>query len=262
MVKVLRLTCATALLAGLIAAPAAAQTPVDRRTIFTFSGPVTMPGVTLPAGEYVFRLANPNSSADVVQVLSSDGTKPYGLFFSRPVDRLEPPADPEVRFMETAAGMPAAIRSWWYPGQSKGYEFVYPKEQARRLAQAASQPVLTTMAQSTTAEETNTSELARISSSGQETRVDADAGQTSADLGGINQQGQVASSSVLIEDATVPPPPARSSADPRPVATSGQAERTRTTLPQTASALPVFAWLGTLASVGGLGLWAWRRRYA
>ena len=33
--------------------------PSDYRTYFTFSAPVTLPGVTLPAGRYLFRLADP-----------------------------------------------------------------------------------------------------------------------------------------------------------------------------------------------------------
>ena len=33
----------------------------DYRTYFTFSAPVTLPGVTLPAGRYLFRLADPNT---------------------------------------------------------------------------------------------------------------------------------------------------------------------------------------------------------
>src|SRR5918999_6360760 len=162
-----RLACPVALLACVMATSSAAQT-VDKRTLFTFSGPVAMPGVTLPAGQYLFRLANPDSGRNVVQVLSADGTKPYGMFFSMRAERVEPASTPEVRFMETAAGMPAAIRTWWYPGERSGYEFVYPKEQARRLAQGASQPVLTTQSQTTTTEQTNTTELARISSTGQE----------------------------------------------------------------------------------------------
>jgi hypothetical protein len=45
----LRSACAVALLACFIEGAASAQT-VDKRTVFTFSGPVALPGVTLPAG--------------------------------------------------------------------------------------------------------------------------------------------------------------------------------------------------------------------
>jgi len=72
--------CAVALIASLRSA-AFAQ-PADKRTFFTFSGPVTMPGVTLPTGKYLFRIADAASSGHVVQVLNEDGTKIYGTFFS------------------------------------------------------------------------------------------------------------------------------------------------------------------------------------
>jgi hypothetical protein len=141
--------CAIAVLACLMEANGSAQT-YDRRTVFTFSGPVALPGVTLPTGQYIFRLADPATSRKVVQVLSADGKTPYGMFFSLPTERFEPASTPEVQFRETASGMPAAIKAWWYPGERTGYEFMYPKDQARRLAQGASQPVLTTQAQATT----------------------------------------------------------------------------------------------------------------
>ena len=99
--RVFGLACAVAVFVCLVAAPVSAQ-PLDKRMLFTFSGPVTLPGVTLPAGQYLFRLADPNSSGKVVQVLNADGTKPYGLFFTIPAERLEPASSPEVHFMETA----------------------------------------------------------------------------------------------------------------------------------------------------------------
>lgn len=74
--------------------------------------------------------------------------------------------------METAANMPHAIRTWWYPGERTGFEFIYPKAQARLLAERSTQSVLTTQAQTTTAAETATDALTRISSTGQETNVD------------------------------------------------------------------------------------------
>jgi len=56
--------------------------------------------------------------------------------------------------MEAPAGTPPPIKTWWYPGSRTGYEFLYPKEEARRLAKAATQPVLTTAAETTKPEET------------------------------------------------------------------------------------------------------------
>ena len=110
--KARRYACAIALLACLMGASGSAQT-YDKRTVFTFSGPVALPGVTLPAGQYVFRLADPAGDRKAVQVLSADGKTPYGMFFSLPAERFEPASTPEVQFMETASGMPGAIKAWW-----------------------------------------------------------------------------------------------------------------------------------------------------
>ncbi len=247
----------SALLACVMATPSTSQT-LDKRTLFTFSGPVSMPGVTLPAGKYLFRLANPDSGRNVVQVLNADGTTPYGMFFAMRAERFEPASTPEVRFMETAAGMPAAIKTWWYPGERSGYELIYPKEQARRLAQGATQPVLTTQTQTTTIEQTNTADLTRISSVGQETNVSADATPAASTPGGTTQQGEVASSGISIANATIP-----SRIDASAVPTTGQsAQSARASLPQTASMMPFITVVGCLALFAGLGLWAWRRTQA
>ena len=270
--RVFGLACAVTVFVCLMAAPVSAQ-PLDKRTLFTFSAPVTLPGVTLPAGQYLFRLADPNSSSKVVQVLNADGTKPYGLFFTISAERLEPASSPEVRFMETASGTPAAIRTWWYPGERRGYEFIFPKEQARRLAMGASQPVLTTDAQTTTAEQTNTAELSRVGSSGQETDVSASAAPTAAAPTGTTQEGTIASSSLSIAAPSIPtignaPVPSTASAQTPAVATgsttsSAQPSSTqaaRTQLPRTASQLPLVAMVGTIALLSAASLQYWRTR--
>lgn len=40
----------------------------DKRTYFTFNQSVALPGVTLPAGTYMFRLADPDTTRRVIQV--------------------------------------------------------------------------------------------------------------------------------------------------------------------------------------------------
>jgi hypothetical protein len=262
--RIFGLACAVAVFVCLMAAPVSAQ-PLDKRTLFTFSGPITLPGVTLPAGQYLFRLADPNSSSKVVQVLNADGTKPYGLFYTLSAERLEPATTPEVRFMETASGTPAAIRTWWYPGERTGYEFIYPKEQARRLAIAARQPVLTTEAQTTTTEQTNTIDLARVASGGQETEVNASAAPTAATPTGTTQEGQVASSSLSIPTPSIPalgsaPAVTQTASTQSASSQSSSAQPTRTQLPRTATQLPLVAMLGTFALLSAAILWYWRTR--
>jgi hypothetical protein len=118
--------CALAVLACVAPTRAYANRPIDKRTFFTFSQSITLPGVTLPAGTYLFRLGDPTGSRRVVQVLSEDGAESYAMLLTIPAQRVDIPDDPEIHFMETPATTPAAAKFWWYPGESMGHEFIYP----------------------------------------------------------------------------------------------------------------------------------------
>jgi len=96
----------------------------DQLTYFTFSAPVALPGVALPAGTYMFEHPDVNN-AHVVQVLSRDGNTVYGTFLTIPVNRMRETDSSVVRFEEQASGAPEAIKAWFYPGRTEGDEFVY-----------------------------------------------------------------------------------------------------------------------------------------
>jgi LPXTG-motif cell wall-anchored protein len=208
-----RLGCAAAILA-VIASAAFAQTS-DKRTYFTFNGPTAVPGVTLPAGKYLFRITNDTTSRNVIQVLSGDGKKPYAMFHTIPAERSDPARDPELRFMETAAGMPNAVRTFWYASERGGYEFVYPKNQARLLAKGTGQPVLTAEP-----------ELARITPKGEEVAVNPEPFKPEAPA----VVGEVAPSTLEIVEPQ---------------------QQARAELPKTASNLPLFAIAGVALLLGG-----------
>lgn len=123
--------CALVLLAALTPPPAGA-TPLDKRTLFSVSAPFSLPGVTLPAGCYMFRLVDDSRGRDVVQVLSGDGRTVYAMFGTLRTQRGEAADKAAVLFMETASGLPIAVRSWWYPAESYGYEFLYSRKAPRR----------------------------------------------------------------------------------------------------------------------------------
>jgi hypothetical protein len=188
---------AVALLVWFVMATISAQ-PSDKRTFFTFSAPVKLPGLTLPPGKYLFRVADPESGGRVVQVLSADGKTLYGTFFANPAERLDPAPAPEVRFIETPAGTPPAIKEWWNQGELIGREFIYPRQEAMLLAKSSSKPVLTTKSDTTTVEQTKNADLSRVSPNGQETNVNAnDKPQASAPTG-ATQVGEVAPMTIII----------------------------------------------------------------
>ena len=109
----------------------------NKLTIFTFSSPIELPGVTLPAGTYTFKLMDSASDRNVVQVFNKDMTKFYATELTIPDYRPEPSDKTVVRFSETAPGAPPALKVWFYPGDNYGQKFVYPKSRAQELAKAA-----------------------------------------------------------------------------------------------------------------------------
>jgi hypothetical protein len=112
------------LLALVFPAPAQADA-FNKKTFFTFSAPVELPGLVLPAGTYMFRLADPDADSSVVRVFNHDGSVCYGTFFTLPDARVGVLDRPSVAFEERAAGSPEAIRTWSYPGDDTAREFMY-----------------------------------------------------------------------------------------------------------------------------------------
>src|SRR3954469_1575604 len=141
--SVLKTLCCAAALTVMLA-PSARADEWNKKTILTFSGPVQIPGVTLPAGSYVFKLADIQGNRHVVQVFDKDEKKLYTTLLSVPNDRLEPADKPIILFSERASGSPQAVKVWYYPGETIGNEFVYPKTQAMKIAKETHSRVLAT----------------------------------------------------------------------------------------------------------------------
>jgi hypothetical protein len=127
------------LLGGMISRATADES--DQKTSFTFSGPVEIPGQVLQAGTYVFKLADSGADRDIVQVFNKDETHLYGTFLAVADERLRPAGKPIITFEEAPAGSPEAVKAWFYPGDTYGHEFVYPKTRAVGLAKANNTPV-------------------------------------------------------------------------------------------------------------------------
>jgi hypothetical protein len=109
----------------------------DKKTLITFSQPVEIPGRVLPAGTYVFKLADSMTDRHIVQIFTADGSQILATLLAIPDYRLTTTDQTVIKFGEVVAGAPEAIRAWFYPGNSVGQEFVYPKSRAAQLATMA-----------------------------------------------------------------------------------------------------------------------------
>jgi hypothetical protein len=106
---------------------------IRNATRLTFSSPFSLPGVTLPAGTYVFHFPGRSyamgGSFDVVQVVSENYDAVYAMVPTIPVER---PLDENVRslenevvFRETPAGQPQPIAAWFPKDEWMGVAFSY-----------------------------------------------------------------------------------------------------------------------------------------
>jgi hypothetical protein len=272
---------ALALMVTFMGAAAYTQEPTNQITYFTFSAPFELPGgQVLPAGKYVFQIVDSPSNRHIIQIMSEDRQKMHATLLAIPAQRQDPAPEPEVRFMETAANTPPAIRTWWYPGRSIGHEFIYPKEHARRLAAAQRDSVLTVSSDSASVEDMQKADLARINAAGQESPWSADT--TVAENTTMPQQSGAETAAARAQatppaaaqttttsrtnsslqstpaESTSPTASASQNAMPDRTARAQTDDSTRTRLPQTASPLPLFGLLG-LGSLLGAGALRCRR---
>jgi hypothetical protein len=213
----------------------------NKKTIVTFSQPVEIPGgIVLPAGTYVIKLLDSLSNRHIVQIFNEDQTHIYATILAIPNWRLDVTDKTVMTFGERAAGDPQAIRSWFYPGDNFGQEFVYPKRRAVELAKITNLPIL---AMPTELE----SEITKPAKSVDDEPVVA---LKQAPLTAVKPTGE----EVEIAQVITPPPAQQKE-------TADATERMEQ-LPQTASLIPLFGLIGLLSLGAGLALMGILKRTA
>jgi len=126
------------MLVALMLAPLVRADEWNKETIVRFSRPVEVPGQVLPAGKYVFKLADSQSDRRIVQIFSEDRTTLLATILANPDYRLEPSDKTVISMEERPSGSPEAVGSWFYSGDNYGSKFVYPTE--RMVLATNSQP--------------------------------------------------------------------------------------------------------------------------
>ena len=92
----------------------------------TFSGAVALPGVTLPAGTYIFERADQNTP-DIVRVLSRDRRTVYLSAYTTSIRRPRNLGDRIVLLSEVARGATPQVRAWFPIGDAMGHEFKFDR---------------------------------------------------------------------------------------------------------------------------------------
>jgi hypothetical protein len=212
---------------GAIVVPSARADEWNKKTVVTFSQAVEVPGKILPAGTYTFQLLDSPSDRHIVQIFNADGTQIIATILAINNYRLQPTGDTVMKFSERPGDAPEALRAWFYPGNSFGQEFVYPKARAIQLAQTTKEIVPAVAADT----------------------LDDNAMRTIPIVAVTPEQKEVEVATVIQTMPAVETPAPVAVATPAPVAVKETEE-----LPQTASTMPLIALLGGLSISVALGL--------
>ncbi|HUI78011.1 MAG TPA: hypothetical protein VLY24_08845 [Bryobacteraceae bacterium] len=101
----------------------------DHETDVTLSAPLEIPGQVLPAGNYVFQLADSQVDRNIVQIFNADKTHIIATIEAIPAYRLEPSDTTVITREEAPAGRPEVLSRWFFAGDLRGVGFVYPSDQ-------------------------------------------------------------------------------------------------------------------------------------
>jgi hypothetical protein len=261
-------TAALALTAALFTSAAAAQIMnADRTTLITFSAPVSVPGMTLPAGTYTFKLLDSQTNRNVVQIFDKDREKIYATLIAIPAQRDEVTNESVVTFKESPASAPPAIRYWYYASERGGQEFAYPKKQAMLIANASRESVLSVDTDSSNIADMKGADVGRVQPG---VNAEQQAARPSPSAARPAQPAEPrAASPAPAPDAPAPAPerpvgtsgrmsPQAAPATPQPAPPAARPEQ----LPRTASVIPLVGLIGLGALGGAIALRLFRRATA
>ncbi len=258
-------SCALLMASALLFVPAVHGDAWNKKTEVTFHDEVKLPnGVTLPSnGDYVLKLLDSSADRHIVQVMNNREDRVYATILAIPSERMEPKGKTVITFYETPAGEPHYIRTWYYPGDTIGQEFTYPKTTADYLTrvsgtEAPSTPEVAAAATPPPAVE------GQQATSGQE---EAAAAPEPTPAPPVVAENLAPENGNAVEEQATPQPPQeteqqqqRQQPETAP-AQGNDAGKTETgRLPGTASNMPLAAVLGLISLGAALGIRAWRTR--
>jgi hypothetical protein len=123
----MRQTAVAVVFAGLLSVfvPAAKSAEWDPRTTVTFSAPVEVPGMVLPAGTYVFQLEDNPGFLNVLRIYNQDATRLVTTVMTVNGYRERPSGKALFTLEERSGGTPQALHTFFEPGKNYGHVFVY-----------------------------------------------------------------------------------------------------------------------------------------
>jgi len=203
----------------------------NKKTVLTVNEPIQVRDTLLPPGQYVFKLHNSTSDRHIVQIFNADESHIINTVLAIPKERMEPTGHSQFTFYETPSGYAKAMRAWFYPGDTIGQEFPYPKH-LHEVAMLETKSTQATTTETTTPQQTAQAEPTPEPQTPTESKETTEVAQST------------------------PPPPPPAEQTPAPPAATPEHEANReqpAELPKTASPYPLMGLSGLLLlGVSGL----------
>ena len=251
----------------------------DKKTIVTISERTEVPGIILEPGTYVIKLLNSSSNRHIAEIMNEKMDHLYALTFTVAAEKVQRTGKTVLTFYEGSNNRPPALRKWFWPGDTIGQEFIYPKDQAARISAATKERVpegkLPTLAESgqnlvadnakglssEVSQQRDVSEKAEVSLNRD---VDDDHKETKA-----AEPERAPEPVVIAQNAAPPPAPVEETRQSEPVAApvtasaqeSAASNNSAQSLPETASPLSLIGLVGLVSLALG-GFVALLRRFA
>jgi LPXTG-motif cell wall-anchored protein len=229
--RTVALAWGTILAAGLFSVSAQAD-EWNKKTVLTVNQPIQIRDTYLEPGQYVLKLLDSNSDRHVVQIFNGDESHIVNTVLAIPKERTNPTANTQFTFWETPAGTAKALRAWFYPGDTVGNEFPYPKQPRQLALLTPPAPV--------------------ASSSLDESTTTAAPTPTPAEQPVVMDDTTTVQPDQTDQDQTPPPPPVDQTPAPNPPADNTADRSAPTELPKTGSPYPLIGLCGLgLAGLAG-----------
>lgn len=143
MKRILSFSSIVVVLFWLLALPAFAQN--EQVLDVHVNNMVAIPGSVLRPGNYTFRLLDSATGQGLVLVQSANGKRSYGMIPVFSTSRREDGGSIVTTKQPEIAGV-ARIDSWYFPGSTAGYHFIYSKSDMQKLNTIAQKMHATTTA--------------------------------------------------------------------------------------------------------------------
>ena len=112
-------------LGSVVTLPMARADEFNQQTNVTVNAPVEVPGRVLPAGQYVFKLADSAVDRNIVEISNADQSHLMATLLTVPAYRGQATSQPVITLEERPNGNPDVIGTWFFAGESEGVHFLY-----------------------------------------------------------------------------------------------------------------------------------------